>query len=64
MIGDLCHLYFNEMNCDDLLFFFLIYLCILYTLYISYERILSKIRFYQLQKALTKTRIIQKNLKY
>lgn len=64
MIGDLCHLYFNEMNCDDLLFFFLIYLCILYTLYISYERILSKIRFYQLQKALTKTRIIQKKLKY
>lgn len=64
MIGDLCHLYFNEMNCDDLLVFFLIYLCILYTLYISYERILSKIRFYQLQKALTKTRIIQKNLKY
>lgn len=64
MIGDLCHLYFNEMNCDDLLFFFLIYLCILYTLYISYERILSKIRFYQLQKALTKTRIIQTNLKY
>lgn len=64
MIGDLCHLYFNEMNCDDLLVFFLIYLCILYTLYISYERILSKIRFYQLQKALTKTRIIQKKLKY
>lgn len=64
MIGDLCHLYFNEMNCDDLLFFLLIYLCILYTLYISYERILSKIRFYQLQKALTKTRIIQKKLKY
>lgn len=22
MIGDLCHLYFNEMNCDDLLLFF------------------------------------------
>lgn len=22
MIGDLCHLYFNEMNCDDLGFFF------------------------------------------
>lgn len=64
MIGDLCHLYFNEMNCDDLLVFFLIYLCISYTLYISYERILSKIRFYQLQKALTKTRIIQKKLKY
>lgn len=64
MIGDLCHLYFNEMNCDDLLGFFLIYLCILYTLYISYERILSKIRLDQLQKALTKTRIIQKNLKY
>lgn len=50
MIGDLCHLYFNEMNCDDL-GFFLIYLCILYTLYISYERILSKIRLDQLQKA-------------
>lgn len=34
MIGDLCHLYSNEMNCDD--FFFVICFRI-HLVYISYE---------------------------
>lgn len=46
MIGDLCHLYSNEMNCDD--FFFVICFRI-HLVYISYECV-KKIKLYQLQK--------------